>query len=231
MIGIIGAMQVEVESLKEIMKSVKIEKVSGVDFYIGDLCGIQAVVAVSGVGKVNAAVCAEAMILKYAPEYIINIGVAGGLAEGIKVGDVVIAESVVEHDMDTSPIGDPVGLISGINLINIPCSAGLIDGLFKSASAVDGISAVKGVIASGDQFISSDKQRIFIKDTFKASAAEMEGASIGHVCYLNNVDFCVLRAISDCADGESPMSFAEFTQFAVKNSIKIILDFLENTNK
>jgi len=226
MIGIIGAMSVEVEALKSLMKSVMVEKISNVEFYIGDLDGKQAVVAVSGVGKVNAAVCAEAMILKYSPDFIINIGVAGGLDERLKVGDVVIAESVAEHDMDTSPLGDPIGFISGINIINIPCSKFLSDKLLQAAKTVPSISAIKGVIASGDQFISTDKQRNFIKENFSAAAAEMEGASIGHVCYLNSVDFCVLRAISDCANNDSPMSFAEFTEMAVKNSIKIILDFI-----
>lgn len=226
MIGIIGAMSVEVESLKQIMKSVMIEKISGVEFYIGDLCGKQAVVAVSGVGKVNAAVCAEAMILKYSPEYIINIGIAGGLDDRLKVGDIVIAQSVAEHDMDTSPCGDPIGFISGINIVNIPCSEDLSDRLLKSAQKLDNVTAIQGIIASGDQFIASDTQRNFIKKNFSASAAEMEGASIGHVCYMNNVDFCVLRAISDMANSHSPMSFAEFTEMAVKNSIKIIMDFL-----
>lgn len=227
MIGIIGAMAVEVEALKRIMSSVSIEKVSGMDFYCGDLCGRKAVVAVSGVGKVNAAVCTEAMILKYSPEYIINIGIAGGLDERLRVGDIVVAESVVEHDMDTSPVGDPLGFISGINMVNIPCSESLSDRIFESAKKVEGINSIQGVIASGDQFIASDRQRSYIKDNFSAAAAEMEGASIGHVCYLNGVDFCVLRAISDGANDDSPMTFAEFTEFAVGNSIKIILDFIE----
>lgn len=226
MIGIIGAMAVEVEALKRIMNDVSIEKVSGMDFYCGELSGRKAVVAVSGVGKVNAAVCAEAMILKYSPEYIINIGIAGGLDERLKIGDIVVAESVVEHDMDTSPIGDPVGFISGINIVNIPCSESLSNRIYESARKV--VNTIQGVIASGDQFIASDRQRNYIKDNFSAAAAEMEGASIGHVCYLNGVDFCVLRAISDGANEASPMSFAEFTELAVRNSIRIILDFIES---
>lgn len=228
MIGIIGAMAVEVEALKRIMNDVSIEKVSGMDFYCGELGGRKAVVAVSGVGKVNAAVCAEAMILKYSPEYIINIGIAGGLDERLKIGDIVVAQSVVEHDMDTSPLGDPVGFISGINIVNIPCAGSLSARIYESAKKVEGINTIQGVIASGDQFIASDRQRNYIKDHFSAAAAEMEGASIGHVCYLNGVDFCVLRAISDGANEASPMSFAEFTELAVRNSIKIILDFIES---
>lgn len=227
MIGIIGAMTIEVEALKQIMSSVSVEKISGVDFYCGDLCGKRAVVAVSGIGKVNAAVCAEAMILKYSPEYIINIGVAGGLDERLGVGDIVVGTSVAEHDMDTSPCGDPLGFISGINMVNIPCSKKLSDKIFESAEKVEGIKAIQGIIASGDQFVASDRQRDFIKKNFSAAAAEMEGASIGHVCCLNGVDFCVLRAISDGANNDSPMTFTEFAELAVKNSIKIILDFIE----
>lgn len=228
MIGIIGAMAVEVEALKRAMNNVSIEKISGMDFYCGELCGKKAVVAAAGVGKVNAAVCTEAMILKYMPECIINIGIAGGLDERLRVGDIVVAQSVVEHDMDTSPCGDPLGFINGIDMVNIPCSKDLSDKIFESAKKIADVNSIQGVIASGDQFIASAEKRNFIKDNFSAAAAEMEGASIGHVCYLNGIDFCVLRAISDGANEDAPMSFEEFTEFAVKNSIRIILDFIEN---
>ena len=119
LVGIIGAMDLEVQALKGLMDNAVVETISTIDFYKGNINGVETVVAVAGVGKVNAAVCSQTMILKYLPDIMINVGVAGGLSEEFKIGDIAVADSVVEHDMDTSPIGDPVGLISGINLVNI----------------------------------------------------------------------------------------------------------------
>ena len=189
-------------ALKGLMDNAVVETISTIDFYKGNINGVETVVAVAGVGKVNAAVCAQTMILKYSPDIMINVGVAGGLSEEFKIGDIAVADSVVEHDMDTSPIGDPVGLISGINLVNIPCDKKLADLMEQAVSKVGTITSKRGVIASGDQFISKQEQRDRIKDNFGAIAAEMEGASIGHVCYMNGVPFGVLRAISRiCKNG------------------------------
>ena len=200
LVGIIGAMDLEVQALKGLMDNAVVETISTIDFYKGNINGVETVVAVAGVGKVNAAVCSQTMILKYSPDIMINVGVAGGLSEEFKIGDIAVADSVVEHDMDTSPIGDPVGLISGINLVNIPCDKKLADLMEQAVSKVGTITSKRGVIASGDQFISKQEQRDRIKDNFGAIAAEMEGASIGHVCYMNGVPFGVLRAISDGAN-------------------------------
>ena len=165
---------------------------------------------------------------------MINVGVAGGLSDEFKIGDIAVADSVVEHDMDTSPIGDPVGLISGINLVNIPCDKKLADLMEQAVSKVGTITSKRGVIASGDQlplqFISKQEQRDRIKDNFGAIAAEMEGASIGHVCYMNGVPFGVLRAISDGANDDSHMDYPEFAKMAAANSIKIILELLNSIN-
>ena len=132
--------------------------------------------------------------------------------------------------MDTSPIGDPVGLISGINLVNIPCDKKLADLMEQAVSKVGTITSKRGVIASGDQFISKQEQRDRIKDNFGAITAEMEGASIGHVCYMNGVPFGVLRAISDGANDDSHMDYPEFVKMAAANSIKIILELLNSIN-
>ena len=227
LIGIIGAMDVEVQALKELMDNASVEKISSVDFFKGKISGVDTVVATAGVGKVNAAVCVQTMILKYAPEYIINIGVAGGLSPELGIGDIAVAEKVVEHDMDTTPIGDPMGYITGINTVYIPCDKKLSEMMYSAAENVDGVKAVYGTIASGDQFIASAEQRTRIIENFDAIAAEMEGASIGHVCMMNNVKFGVLRAISDGANSDSKIDFPTFTRLAAKNSIKIILELLD----
>ena len=134
MIGIIGAMDIEVESIKSLLTDTKTEAISGVNFVLGKYENVDVVVAKCGVGKVFAALCAEAMILKYNPQMIINVGVAGCLDKNLKIGDIVIADSVVQHDMDTSPLGDPVGMLSDINIIKIPTSEKLYTLLKKCVS-------------------------------------------------------------------------------------------------
>ena len=119
MIGIIGAMDVEVENLKNKIQDKKVDIISGIEFVSGKIEGKEVVVAKCGIGKVFASICAEAMIIKFNPDYIINTGVAGTLTCELSIGDVAISESLCQHDMDTSPIGDPKGLLSGINIINI----------------------------------------------------------------------------------------------------------------
>ena len=221
-IGIIGAMDIEVQALKEMMTNPEVKTISSVDFYSGNLMGIDTVVAVAGVGKVNAAVCAQTMILNYSPDYIINTGVAGGLFNEFAIGDVAVADKVVEHDMDTSPIGDERGFITGINRVYMECDKMLSDLMHRAANSVDGIKAVCGTIASGDQFVATQEQRDFIIENFNAIAAEMEGASIGHVCTMNGTKFGVLRAISDGANSDSVVDFPTFTKMAVKNTVEII---------
>lgn len=230
-IGIIGAMTVEVQMLKDMMQNVNVAKASGIEYYAGTISDVDVVVAQAGVGKVNAAICTEAMILKYEPSAIINIGVAGGLATALKVGDIAIADTVVEHDMDTSALGDPIGFISGIDIINIPCAGWVTEALGVAAQKIDGINTLCGTIVSGDQFISSKEKKTELVNRFGAIATEMEGASIGHVCYMNDVPFGVLRAISDSADDEADMSFNEFCEMAAKNSLKVILSFLETVKE
>ena len=227
LIGIIGAMEVEVQALKDLMDNAELKEISSVVFYRGKINGIDTVVAVAGVGKVNAAVCAQTMILEYSPDYIINTGVAGGLSEELKIGDAAVADKVAEHDMDTSPLGDELGFITGINKVYMQCDEYISGLIYDAAKSVDGINTVRGTIASGDQFIASEEQRRFIKMNFNAVAAEMEGAAIGHVCTMNNVKFGVLRAISDGANSDSTIDFPTFTKMAVKNTVEIIVKMLD----
>ncbi len=225
MLGIIGAMDIEVESLKALLTNKTEESISGIDFCVGDLGNEKAVVAKCGIGKVFSAICTEAMILKYKPDMIINIGVAGCLDETLDIGDVVIADSVVQHDMDISPLGDPVGMLSDINIVKIPTNVEMKNKLIEAVKAV-GINYSVGVIASGDQFVASDDKKNYIKTNFDAKACEMEGGSIGHVCYVNNVPFTVIRAMSDKANGGATMDFPTFTKIAARNSTNVIKKFV-----
>lgn len=224
-IGIIGAMQMEVDALQSAMTNPVHETVSGITFIRGSIGNHDVVAAVCGIGKVFAAMCAQTMILRYSPEAIINIGVAGTVTSGLQVLDIAIADNVCQHDMDTSPLGDPVGLISGINQIYFPADKALAQTIGAAAEKL-GCRHIIGTIASGDQFIHTPEKKNRIRETFHAVAAEMEGGSIGHVCTVNNVPFAVLRTISD-GDGGS-MDYATFAPKAAMQSIHVIMETLSS---
>lgn len=226
MIGIIAAMNVEMESLRSHMEITETEVISGIRFVRGVLEGKEVVTAVCGIGKVFAALCAQTMILHYHPECIINTGVAGTLSDALSIGSIAVSSAVVQHDMDTSPLGDPVGLISGINKVELPADGQLADKLTDCAKAM-GVKTAMGVIASGDQFVASAERKAFIVENFHAIACEMEGAAIGQVCYVGGVPFCILRAISDSADGSSHMDYPTFVQLAAEQSVNLLRRFLK----
>lgn len=225
-IGIIGAMKCETDALKALMTCTMTETISGIEYVSGSLSGVHAVVATCGVGKVAAAVCAQTMILRYAPSAIINTGVAGSLSENLGVLDVAVSENTVEHDMDTTALGDPAGLISGLNIIKIPADLKLSKIASETAEGL-GIKSILGTVASGDSFVCDANVKKRIHDNFGAIACEMEGASIGHVCYMNETPFVVIRAISDGGDDEAAMTYDKFAPIAAENSVKIILGMLD----
>ena len=226
LIGIIGAMEVETAGLVAEMTDKKTEVVSGVTYTNGELCGKRVVVATCGVGKVFAAICAEAMILKFGVTALLNTGVAGGLSPMLEVGDVAVADEVVQHDMNTTALGDPRGLLSGINVVKIKTDERLTKALCD-ATAEEGLNGIVGTVASGDLFVAKDSVKEKLIAEFDAVACEMEGAAIGHVAYVNNVPFAVLRAISDGGDG---MEFSEFVDVAAKISVNVTKKFLNNLN-
>lgn len=223
-IGVIGAMQMEVDSLKEALSDATTVTYSGVDYVCGKIGDKNIVAAKCGIGKVFAAICAEAMILKFDVDMVINIGVAGSLTRDLDILDIALADKVAQHDMDTSPLGDPVGLISGVNMIYFPTDEKMNQVMIECLKDKK-INYLKGAIASGDQFIAKKEQKDFIKEHFAAIAAEMEGASIGHVCYINNVPFTVLRAISDSEGGA--MDYETFAEKAAVQAIEVVLEFID----
>ncbi len=222
MYGIIVAMESERDTLLAHMKEIRTERVYDMTFSIGLLGKKEVVLAQSGVGKVNAAFGTLAMIEKYAPTLILNTGVAGGLANGIKQGDVAIAQDLVQHDMDTSPLGDPVGYISGIGKVFLPCDETLVSAA-KSAADKLGYTAYCGTIASGDAFIGTNEARTRILSNFaSAVSCEMEGASCAHVAYRAGVPFAAVRTISDSANGDAPMDFGAFVLEAARKNACLV---------
>ena len=224
-VGIICAMQIELDRIKAALGDAHSETVGSIEFTVGTLHRRKVVCAVCGVGKVFAAMCAQTMILRYHPECIINSGVAGGLAEGLGVLDTVIADSVVQHDMDTSPLGDPVGMISGINRVQLPADPALI-AEFDAVCKTQGVQHLVGIIATGDQFIASDAKRRWIVETFGAVTGEMESGAVAQVAYINQCPYAILRVISDEADGAATVDFPTFVRAAAKTSSEIVLAWL-----
>ena len=226
-IGVIGALDEEVSSLINKLSERKTLTLGGVEINIGKLFGRSVAVARSGVGKVFAAMCAEAMIIETSPSLIVNTGVGGALSGGFKTADTAIATRLVQHDMDTSPIGDPPGLISGINKIYFDTDRRATSLLIEGAEKL-GINARCATVASGDKFIAnrSDKERIV--GAFFADVCEMEGAAIAQVAYVNKTPFAVIRAISDSADEGATMDYLEFLPIAAKNSRALTEYLIEN---
>ena len=225
-VGIIGAMSVEIEALKAALTDPVTETVGGLTFTKGVLEGVPVVLAVCGVGKVFAAMAAQTMSIHYGVRAVINTGVAGTLTDALSIGDIALAENVVQHDMDTSPIGDPVGLISGLNLVYMPADAALADIVADVIGGMD-IRCVRGTIASGDVFVADSGKKTYIRDTFGAIACEMEGAAIGQVCTVNGIPFAVIRAISDGGNEEATMDYPTFVKIAAAKSAAVVRGVLK----
>ena len=221
MIGIIGAMEAEVKAIIELLENENTITFGSLEFHEGVINGKDVVVCQCGIGKVFAAMATEAMIIHYDLEYILNVGVAGALSDKLDVNSIAISSALVQHDMDTSPIGDPVGMISGINIINIPVDIDLVNKVEKVVKDA-GFNYEVGIIASGDQFINDARKKDYIQKTFNAIACEMEGAAIAQVAYVNKVPFCVIRAMSDKADGSSHVDYTSFLKEAIKHTKTII---------
>ena len=226
MIGILCALDAEVSKFYELIEEAEITELFGFRFAAGKLEGKDVVVAKCGVGKVNAAICAQTMIMKYSPELIINSGVAGSLSSELGICDIAVGSSVVEHDIDTTDFGEPYGLVPTINKVDLPCDEQVRNAICDAAEAL-GIKAVPVRIASGDQFISNAEKKQWLVKTFDAKACEMESGAIAHVCCIAGVKCAVIRAISDSTDGEHSMEFSKFLTLAADNSIKVLLETLK----
>ena len=224
MIGIIGAMDIEIEHIINAMTDVRTEEISGISFTTGKLGDKDVVTAVCGIGKVFSAICAQTMILKFGAEKIINTGVAGTLTDKIGVMGIVVASGLVQHDMDTTFFGDPRGMISGINIVEFKTDENLSDKICENIDSC----YIRGTIASGDAFIADNRKKEDIAQTFNAVACEMEGGAITQVCYVNRVPVAVVRCISDGADDGGERTYEQFRAEAAKKSANIIINTIKN---
>ncbi|MEY8762311.1 MULTISPECIES: 5'-methylthioadenosine/adenosylhomocysteine nucleosidase [Clostridium] len=227
-IGIIGAMDEEVKILLSQLKLNKIQVKANMRFNFGQLYNTEVVIVKSGIGKVNAAVCAQILIDDFNVDDIINVGVAGGTAEDIYPGDVVIADSLVQHDVDTSAFGDEVGQIPRMDTYDFKCDRNLVEKAQQACRKIDGIKSFIGRIVTGDQFICSTEKIRYLNSKFNALACEMEGGSIAQVAYLNNIPFVIIRSISDNANNGASMDYKKFTPIAIRNSTEILKNMIMN---
>lgn len=202
MIGIITAMNCEAEAVRKNLSDSRSSRIGNVEYTRGILGNTEVVVAVCGVGKVFAGACTQTMIVDFGCSHIFNIGCAGSLSEKLDIKSIISATACVQHDMDTSSVGDPVGLISGINVIELGCDE-KFNADFAEFLAAKGETLKTGIIATGDRFIKSEEDRSYISRTFGAVAGEMESAAVGQLCYANNVPYNAIRIITDKAGAAS----------------------------
>ncbi len=223
MLGIIGAMGIEVSTLQNELQNKKIDQIAGMKFHCGYLNSCKAVIALCRAGKINAAICAQIMIDKYHVDNIINVGVGCSLSNNVTIGDIVIARDVCQYDVDFSPLGSPRGLIDGFRNIKITTSD-ILSNILASTADKLGYTVHRGTIASGDLFIASNELKGQIVKNFDAICGEMEGGAIGQVCCLNDIPFTVLRSISDGGDETANITFEKFCCIAAEKTTSIILD-------
>ena len=228
-IGIIGAMEVEVAILKEKMEDVRIIKKASMDFYEGILAGKKVVVVRSGIGKVNAGICAQILADVFSVDAIINTGIAGSLNKNINIGDIVLSSDVVQHDMDATGFGYRKGQIPQMPVFFFNAD----DNLRRLAAEVckevnPDIQVFEGRIASGDQFVCDQDVKNRIVSEFSAYATEMEGAAIAQACYLNSIPFLIVRAISDKADDSATVDYPAFEAKAIVHSVNLLTEIVRS---
>lgn len=231
-LGIIGAMTVEVESLKEKMESVQQVRRADIIFCEGTLLGLPVVIAQCGVGKVNAAMCVQIMCDCFGVTHLVNTGVAGSLCTELDIGDFVISRDAMYHDFDCHVLNPnyPVGQVPGMSVRAFAADAQLIQYAFEAAQQVHEGHAKIGRVASGDQFVCDSAVKEAIIANTGALCTEMEGAAIAHAAWRNGVPFVVIRAISDKADNSAEMDYPTFEAIAARRCAEVITTFAQKLN-
>lgn len=223
-LGIIGAMDVEVAALKEKMENAAQAEHAGSVYCEGTLAGLSAVVVQCGVGKVNAAICAQILISCYGVTHLVNTGIAGSLCSELDIGDLVVSVDAIHHDFDLHFWGRPIGQVPGMDVTAFPADHTLRELAFAAAEAVNPGHTREGRVASGDQFICSKEQKERIIADTGALCAEMEGASIAHTSYRNGIPFVIIRAISDKADDSAEMDYPTFEAIAARRCAQVTME-------
>jgi len=228
MIGIIGAMQSEVEALFDKMTSKEKININNLVFYKGQLFNKEVVIVKCGIGKVNAALCTQLLILKFAVSKIINTGIAGATGKGLKIYDFVLSDAAVYHDVDVQFFGYKAGQIPGMpeSFTADKTLAASVEATFSKTTLAREHKLIRGLIASGDQFIAGGEKKDFIISNFNPQCVEMEGCAIAHTCFANNIPFVIIRCMSDTADESVKETYSEET--ASKLSSSFLCEVIKN---
>ena len=213
-LGIIGAMEEEVETLLGLMEEKRESERAGSRFFDGTLEGLPVTVVQCGVGKVNAALCTQILCDCFGVTHLVNTGIAGSLCADLDIGDLVVSQDSMYHDVDAVAFGYPMGQVPGMDVISFPADDALIGYAFAAAEAVNPGHTKIGRVASGDQFVASKEVKQRIIDLTKGLCTEMEGAAIAQTAYRNKLPFVILRAISDKADDSAEMDYPSFERIA-----------------
>lgn len=228
-IGIIGAMELEVATLKNLMTVDKIVTKAGMNFYEGSLEGKPVVIVQCGIGKVNAGMCVQILADLFEVTHVLNTGVAGSLNAQLDIGDILVSKAALQHDMDVTPLGYEPGQIPGIDTLSFPADEEMYNTAITACHKVNpDINAILGLVVSGDQFISSKEVKDRLVNVFHGDCAEMEGASIAQAAYLNKLPFIVIRAISDKADNSAEMDYPTFEKKAAEHCAKMVVEFVRS---
>lgn len=227
MLGIIGAMDEEVAKLKEQMTEVEVESRASMDFYKGKLGQGEVVVVRSGIGKVNAAICTQILADLYKVDAVINTGIAGSLKAEINIGDIVLSSDALQHDMDAISFGYELGQVPRLDTLAFKADENLVKQAKECCARVNpDIQVFVGRVVTGDQFVSHEQKKIQLRETFGGYCTEMEGAAIAQACYLNNIPFLIIRAISDKADNSATMDYPAFEAQAITHSVKLVTEII-----
>jgi adenosylhomocysteine/aminodeoxyfutalosine nucleosidase len=228
-LAIMGAMEEEIEPLLAYFNNVQVIEFAKNKYYEVEYNGLNIVVAYSKIGKVFASLTATTLIEKFGCDTLLFSGVAGGINPELKIGDLIIANKLCQHDLDITAFGHPFGYVPGGNVF-VETSKELND-IAKTVAKESNLKVIEGTIATGDQFVHSTERKSFIENTFKADALEMEGASVAVVCDALNVPCFILRAISDTADVDAGFDFDEFLKSSAKNSADYLIKIINKLNK
>lgn len=228
-IGIIGAMEVEVESLKSAMTVKRTISKASMDFFEGTIGNIEVVVVRSGICKVNAGICVQILSDEFGVTHVLNTGVAGSLDARINIGDIVLSTDAAYHDVDATVFGYRKGEIPQMGVLSFPADKELIEKA-KAAikTAAPDLGVFEGRVCSGDQFISDKAVKDAIIESLGGMCCEMEGAGIAQACFLNKIPFIIIRAISDKADGSDVMDYPEFEKKAAKDCAALVMEMMKS---
>ena len=220
-LGIIGAMDVEVAVLKEKMEGVSVQTHASSEYFEGKLEGLDVVVVQCGVGKVNAAMCAQILVSVYGVTHIVNTGIAGSLCADLDIGDLVVSRDAMYHDFEVTAFDYEMGKVPGMDVTAFPADDMMTGYAYEAAESVNPGHTKVGRVASGDQFVCEKAQKEHIIAVTGGLCTEMEGAAIAHTAYRNGVPFVILRAISDKADDSAEMDYPTFERIAAHRCAEV----------